>query len=179
MAIKRKKGYLQTSAGAPALLLDRSVKLTKKTTNQVANNKVVKRPKSYWNSLGPGLITEAAGQDPSGIATFSQTGAQYGFHFLWLSVWLWPLDSVITSMCARIGLVTGKGLAANIHVKFGSFYMASNDQTKNTPILQGVFGTIFTPLYWWAREDLNLQTLRHYHLKVACLPISPLALTPC
>jgi NRAMP (natural resistance-associated macrophage protein)-like metal ion transporter len=118
MIRKRKVSYLQTSAETPALLLDKSVRLTKKTTTRVANHKLVKKPRAYWNSLGPGLITEAAGQDPSGIATFSQTGAQYGFHFLWLSVWLWPLDSIITSMCARIGLATGKGLAANIRTVF-------------------------------------------------------------
>jgi NRAMP (natural resistance-associated macrophage protein)-like metal ion transporter len=68
----------------------------------------------YWKTLGPGLTTGAADDDPSGIATYSQTGAQYGFQLLWLALFTFPLMAVIQEMCARIGLVTGKGLAANI-----------------------------------------------------------------
>lgn len=68
----------------------------------------------YLKKLGPGLITGAADDDPSGIATYSQTGAQYGTKLLWLSLWTFPLMSVIQEMCARIALVTGQGLASNI-----------------------------------------------------------------
>lgn len=68
----------------------------------------------YWETLGPGLTTGASDDDPSGIATYSQAGAQYGFSTLWLSVYTLPLMIVVQEMCARIGLVTGKGLAANI-----------------------------------------------------------------
>lgn len=70
--------------------------------------------KQYWRSLGPGLTTGAADDDPSGIATYSQTGAQYGFGFAWLALFTIPLMSVVQEMCARIGMVTGIGLAANI-----------------------------------------------------------------
>lgn len=70
--------------------------------------------KSYWHRLGPGLVTGASDDDPSGIATYSQTGAQYGFKFIWLSLFTFPLMSILQEMCARIGLVTGQGLAANI-----------------------------------------------------------------
>lgn len=73
---------------------------------------------SYWHSLGPGLITGAADDDPSGIATYSQTGARYGFSLLWLSVFSFPLMSVVQEMCARIGLVTGRGLAGNIRLYY-------------------------------------------------------------
>lgn len=68
----------------------------------------------YIKKLGPGLITGAADDDPSGIATYSQTGAQYGTSLLWLAAWTFPLMAMIQEMCARIALVTGQGLAANI-----------------------------------------------------------------
>src|SRR4051812_47181751 len=73
-----------------------------------------KKTKEYWHNLGPGLTTGASDDDPSGIATYSQTGAQYGFQLLWLSVVTFPLMSVVQEMCARIGLVTGRGLAGSI-----------------------------------------------------------------
>ncbi len=72
----------------------------------------------YVYKLGPGLTTGAADDDPSGIATYSQTGAQYGYQFLWLSIFSFPLMSVVQEMCARIGMVTGQGLAANIRERF-------------------------------------------------------------
>src|SRR5579863_5673350 len=68
--------------------------------------------------VGPGLITGAADDDPSGIATYSQAGAQYGLNMLWTMPLAFPLMAAIQSICARIGRVTGKGLAANIKVSF-------------------------------------------------------------
>ncbi len=68
----------------------------------------------YIKKLGPGLVTGAADDDPSGIATYSQTGAQYGTSLIWMAFWTFPLVAVIQEMCARIALVTGRGLAANI-----------------------------------------------------------------
>jgi NRAMP (natural resistance-associated macrophage protein)-like metal ion transporter len=64
--------------------------------------------------LGPGLVTGAADDDPSGIATYSQTGAQFGYGQLWTSVWMLPLMTGVQEACGRIGNVTGKGLARNI-----------------------------------------------------------------
>ena len=64
--------------------------------------------------LGPGLITGVADDDPSGIATYSQAGAQFGLNMLWTMPLAFPLMAAVQSMCARIGRVTGKGLAANI-----------------------------------------------------------------
>ena len=72
----------------------------------------------YWKNLGPGLVSGAADDDPSGIATYSQTGAKYGFNFLWLSFFSLPFMIVVQEMCARIGLVTGKGLTANIKANY-------------------------------------------------------------
>lgn len=73
-----------------------------------------KEVEEYWHILGPGLTTGASDDDPSGIATYSQTGAVYGFGLIWMSLFTFPLMSVVQEMCARIGLVTGQGLAANI-----------------------------------------------------------------
>jgi len=68
--------------------------------------------------IGPGLITGVADDDPSGIATYSQAGAQFGLNMLWTMPLAFPLMAAIQSMCARIGRVTGKGLAANIKTTF-------------------------------------------------------------
>lgn len=68
--------------------------------------------------LGPGLITGVADDDPSGIATYSQAGAQYGLNMLWTMPLAYPLMAAVQLMCARIGRVTGKGLAANIKSAF-------------------------------------------------------------
>ena len=69
---------------------------------------------SWYRRLGPGLITGAADDDPGGIATHSQAGAQFGFALLWTVVLTYPLMTAIQSICARIGRVTGEGLAANM-----------------------------------------------------------------
>jgi len=68
--------------------------------------------------VGPGLITGVADDDPSGIATYSQAGAQFGLNMLWTMPLTFPLQAAIQSMCARIGRVTGRGLAANIKAAF-------------------------------------------------------------
>lgn len=82
--------------------------------------------RSMWERLrehplarvGPGLITGVADDDPSGIATYSQAGAQFGLNMLWTMPLCFPLMSAVQSMCARIGRVTGMGLAANIKTAF-------------------------------------------------------------
>lgn len=68
----------------------------------------------FLKLLGPGLITGAADDDPSGIATYSQTGAQFGYGQLWMALFLLPLMIAVQEACARIGLVTGKGIVAVI-----------------------------------------------------------------
>jgi NRAMP (natural resistance-associated macrophage protein)-like metal ion transporter len=64
--------------------------------------------------LGPGLITGASDDDPSGIATYSQAGAQFGYETTWIMLFTWPLMAAIQEISARIGRVTGKGIAANL-----------------------------------------------------------------
>jgi NRAMP (natural resistance-associated macrophage protein)-like metal ion transporter len=72
----------------------------------------------FWDSLGPGLITGAADDDPSGIATYSVAGAQLGTSLLWTALLTWPLMAAVQMMCARIGMVTGRGLSAAFKTKF-------------------------------------------------------------
>jgi NRAMP (natural resistance-associated macrophage protein)-like metal ion transporter len=74
--------------------------------------------KVVLNKLGPGIITGASDADPSGIATYSQAGAQFGFGMAWLVLVLYPMMTVVQEMCARIGLVTGSGLGAIIKQKY-------------------------------------------------------------
>src|SRR5258708_29988951 len=64
--------------------------------------------------LGPGLITGASDDDPSGIATYSQAGAQFGYSMVWVMLFTWPLMAAIQEISARIGRVTGHGIAGNI-----------------------------------------------------------------
>ena len=84
------------------------------------NNKPSKfsSTKEKLMSLGPGLITGASDDDPSGIATFSQAGAQFGFGMLWMALFQYPMMTVIQEICARIGLVTGSGLGGILKKKY-------------------------------------------------------------
>jgi NRAMP (natural resistance-associated macrophage protein)-like metal ion transporter len=74
--------------------------------------------KSFFKILGPGWITGAADDDPSGIATYSQAGAQFGFTTLWMALFMFPMMFVIQEICARIGLVTGSGLAGIVKKRY-------------------------------------------------------------
>jgi NRAMP (natural resistance-associated macrophage protein)-like metal ion transporter len=109
---------LRKGAEAPAQFLDRTIATTEQLTAHVPNVPILKKTEDYWHMLGPGLTTGASDDDPSGIATYSQTGAQFGYHFLWLAFWTFPLAAIVQEMCARIGLVTGRGLAGNIRAYF-------------------------------------------------------------
>jgi NRAMP (natural resistance-associated macrophage protein)-like metal ion transporter len=109
-----KKSIVEKLFSAPAEVLEKSVEVSKEIGRDLANEKPVKEMEEYWKTLGPGLTTGAADDDPSGIATYSQMGASKGFGLVWLSLFSFPLMGVIQEMCARIGLVTGVGLATNI-----------------------------------------------------------------
>jgi NRAMP (natural resistance-associated macrophage protein)-like metal ion transporter len=73
-----------------------------------------KKIQSYWKKVGPGLVTGASDDDPSGIATYSQAGAAFGLKTLWTAIIAFPLMAVIQQMCARIGLVTSQGLTGTL-----------------------------------------------------------------
>jgi hypothetical protein len=72
------------------------------------------KPTGLLKSLGPGLVTGAADDDPSGIATYSQVGAQFGYGLAWTMLFSFPLMAVIQAVSARIGCVTGYGIARNL-----------------------------------------------------------------
>lgn len=78
------------------------------------SNKLLRKLTAGLKALGPGLVTGSSDDDPSGIATYSQVGAQFGFATLWTALVTFPLMAAIQEMCARIGLVTTKGLTSNL-----------------------------------------------------------------
>jgi NRAMP (natural resistance-associated macrophage protein)-like metal ion transporter len=89
--------------------------------------------KAFWKwltVLGPGLTTGAADDDPSGIATYSQTGAQFGYGQLWTALYMLPFMTAVQEACARIGLVTGKGIASVVKENYSK------------PVLYGVVGLV-------------------------------------
>ncbi|MGN6640584.1 MAG: NRAMP family divalent metal transporter [Mucilaginibacter sp.] len=79
----------------------------------------------FFTLLGPGLTTGAADDDPSGIATYSQTGAQFGYGQLWTALYMLPFMAAVQEACARIGLVTGKGIAAIVKRHYSKWVLYS------------------------------------------------------
>ena len=131
-------------------------------------------------SLGPGVITGAADDDPSGIATYSVAGAQLGTKLLWTALLTWPLMAAVQMMCARIGMVTGKGLAGNFKQRFPRWLLrvfivallAANTiniaadlagMADAAEMLSGVkahwFGVVFAILISWATVRLRYHQI--------------------
>jgi NRAMP (natural resistance-associated macrophage protein)-like metal ion transporter len=81
------------------------------------------RPRGWLAFLGPGLITGASDDDPSGIATYSQVGAQFGYGMSWVMLFTWPLMAAIQEISARIGRVTGEGIAGNIRQHYSGWLL--------------------------------------------------------
>ena len=81
------------------------------------------RLKKFLKILGPGLITGASDDDPSGIATYSQVGAGYGLGLLWMAVFTFPLMAALQGMCARIGMVTSQGLTHTLKNHYPKFIL--------------------------------------------------------
>ncbi len=149
------------------------------------------RDSALFQKLGPGLITGAADDDPSGIATYSQAGAQFGIDMLWTMPLTYPLMVAIQSICARIGRVTGRGLAANMERIFpgwlvtllvGLLFVANTINIAADLAAMGsaaalVLGGgphIFTIAF--ALVSLTLQILMPYHRYVRYLKWLTLAL---
>jgi NRAMP (natural resistance-associated macrophage protein)-like metal ion transporter len=82
------------------------------------DNTAESRERGFIESLGPGLITGAADDDPSGIATYSQVGAQFGFSLLWTMIVTFPLMVAIQEICGRLGRITGTGVAASLGKRY-------------------------------------------------------------
>ncbi len=104
------KKIVKTVAESPARLAEEVTEAVKKIPHQ----RPIRIARKYWGTLGPGLTTGAADDDPSGIATYSQTGAQFGFGFIWLSLFSIPFMIVAQEMSARIAQVTGRGISGVI-----------------------------------------------------------------
>lgn len=121
-------------------------------------------PRGFFASLGPGLITGAADDDPSGISTYSVAGAAFGYTTLWTALFVFPLVSAVQIMCARLGLVTGRGLAGVVRrryppwVLWGACTLLAAANTFNigadlggmaeaTQLVTGVRSFIWTPIY--------------------------------
>src|SRR5882724_2069362 len=83
------------------------------------------RFKRFFADLGPGLITGAADDDPSGISTYSVVGASFGYLPLWTALFSFPLMTAVQLMCARLGLVTGLGLAGVIRRRYSPWVLWS------------------------------------------------------
>ncbi len=107
---------MQDAVHATGHAIDQTIHAVEDGAKAVGHEALVvkKKAKNFWHMLGPGLTTGASDDDPSGIATYSQTGAQYSFKLIWLSLFTFPLMATVQEMCARIGMITGQGLAANI-----------------------------------------------------------------
>ena len=94
----------------------RSPKPTSKPGNRLRS--LVAHPAHWLRFLGPGLVTGAADDDPSGIATYSQIGAQFGFAMLWTLILSYPLMAAIQEASAWIARVSGAGLARNLRLHY-------------------------------------------------------------
>jgi len=92
--------------------------MTTDATSDTSKSRKLSSEESLLRKLGPGLITGAADDDPSGIATYSQIGVQFGFGMLWIALFSFPLMSAIQEICARLGRITGAGLAACMSERF-------------------------------------------------------------
>jgi len=92
----------------------------RRSNNKIASNAATAKgeKKGFFANLGPGLITGAADDDPSGISTYSVTGASFGYAPLWTALFSFPLMSAVQMMCARLGMVTGRGLAGVIRRRY-------------------------------------------------------------
>jgi NRAMP (natural resistance-associated macrophage protein)-like metal ion transporter len=136
--------------------------------------------RGFFSGLGPGLITGAADDDPSGISTYSVTGATFGYAPLWTALFSFPLMTAVQMMCARLGMVTGRGLAGVIRrqypgwVLWGACLLLVTANTVNigadlggmakvTEMVTGIKSIYLTPVYagviasfliWWSYEKV-------------------------
>ena len=100
-------------------MLKKGNPMEKKKFSSLENiSKYPSKIKFFWGAMGPGVITGAADDDPSGIGTYTAAGAQFGTTFLWTALLTWPLMAAVQMACARIGMVTGEGLASALERKF-------------------------------------------------------------
>lgn len=112
-AVLKKAPTDESSAGSPPA--------GKSAITQIS----LRKPVTWLHALGPGLITGASDDDPSGIGTYSQVGSQFGFGLLWTALFTFPLMAAVQEMCARIALHTGVGLGVSLRRKFPTWLVGS------------------------------------------------------
>lgn len=136
------------------------------TEHSHAESTVIKtgRVRSFFAGLGPGLITGAADDDPSGISTYSVTGAAFGYLPLWTALFSFPLMAAVQLMCARLGLVTGRGLASVVRLNYPRWVLWSacallivanvfnigadlGGMAEATEMMTGIKSYFWTPVY--------------------------------
>lgn len=157
----------------------------------------------FLRKLGPGLITGAADDDPSGIATYSVAGAQQGTGLLWTALITWPLMGAIQMMCARIGMVTGRGLAATLRVKFPKWLIVAacialfvantinigadlSGMADSTEMLTGIsshwavpfFGVLITVASIWFRYEQIARILKWLALALLAYIVTGMIIHP-
>jgi len=136
----------------------------KEAGKHAAREVAPRRVRRFFGELGPGLITGAADDDPSGISTYSVTGASFGYAPLWTALFSFPLMVSVQLMCARLGMVTGRGLAGVIRRRYPpwvlwgacSLLIVANvvnigadlgGMAKATEMVTGVNSLVWTPIY--------------------------------
>jgi NRAMP (natural resistance-associated macrophage protein)-like metal ion transporter len=133
-------------------------------TQNVEKSKRANLLQRFFAILGPGLITGAADDDPSGISTYSVSGAAYGYATLWIALLTFPLMAAIQLMCARLGIVTGRGLGAAVRIYYPrwvlwgscSILVVANvinigadlgGMAEVTQLITGIRSSIWIPVY--------------------------------
>ena len=155
----------------------------KKVGRKVAEKVSPRRVRSFFADLGPGLITGAADDDPSGISTYSVTSASFGYAPLWTALFSFPLMSAVQMMCARLGMVTGRGLAGVLRRNYPCWTLWSacfllivanvfnigadlGGMADVTKMMTGVSSLIWTPVYAALIGSLLFWTSYHVIARV-------------
>ena len=155
----------------------------KTATKKVAKRIAPRRVRKFFAELGPGLITGAADDDPSGISTYSVTGASFGYAQLWTALFSFPLMTSVQMMCARLGMVTGLGLAGVIRRRYSrwvlwgacSLLIVANvvnigadlgGMADATEMVTGVNSLVWTPVYATLITSLLFWTSYRFIAKI-------------
>lgn len=160
------------------------MKMKKKKSSNSKSKAVVPQPvRRFFAELGPGLITGAADDDPSGISTYSVTGASFGYAPLWTALFSFPLMTSVQMMCARLGMVTGLGLAGVIRRRYSrwvlwgacSLLIVANvvnigadlgGMADATEMVTGINSLVWTPVYATLITSLLFWTSYRFIAKI-------------
>jgi len=155
----------------------------KTATKKIARKVAPRRVRNFFAELGPGLITGAADDDPSGISTYSVTGASFGYAPLWTALFSFPMMASVQMMCARLGMVTGLGLAGVIRRRYSrwilwgacSLLIVANvvnigadlgGMAEATEMVTGVNSLVWTPVYATLITSLLFWTSYRFIAKI-------------